>query len=104
MAPITQFRVTLRDLVTGRAAYSCGVRADDAEDAARRARARAELAGVRNARTLDAHIVQVGGPAVDQVEHALAQLLGKQTEDAFPLIQGPTLTGRLEAQPCTRSA
>lgn len=53
------YRVTLRDQVTGRHLYSCGVRADNPQHALQRARTRATLAGIPEAIALDAHVQRV---------------------------------------------
>lgn len=82
------YRITLRDAVTGQQFYSCLCRAYDEQDAIRRARARAALAGVRQAAAADAHVEAQHTPAeratVDTIERMLSARL-----DTFPLIQGP---------------
>jgi hypothetical protein len=80
------YKVALRDLTTGQRRYSCVVQAYDVHDAARRARARATLAGVHGAAQLDALAepqARVGHPTNETVASMLAAQL-----DTFPLISG----------------
>jgi hypothetical protein len=79
-------RVALRDLVTGKQAYCCVVNATDLADAARRARARAALAGVKHVAELDV-IVEPAAHVPGLATHEVVGLLARQL-DTFPLIQG----------------